>query len=244
MIEVSKISKKFDKNLILKDVSFNVNVGEILGILGENGAGKTTLLRIISTIMKPTSGTFKVNGFEAEKSPEQIRKNIGVIFSGGASLYDRLTVKENLYFFAELNGIDKKLIDNRIEELDYIFNFSSYLNKIAYNLSTGMKQKIAIVRSIIHDPSTILFDEPDSGLDFGASKIVFDFLEFCKNNKKTIVFSSHSLENIRTFSDRIMVLHAGSVIETLDMQILRSKKNTQDINNMLYNLIFGGENDV
>ncbi len=86
-----------------------------------------------------------------------------------------------------------------------------------------MKQKIAIVRSIIHDLSTILFDEPDSGLGFGASKIVFDFLEFCKN-KKTIVFSSHSLENIRTFSDRIMVLHAGSVIETLDMQILRSKK--------------------
>ncbi len=84
--------------------------------------------------MKPTSGTFKVNGFEAEKSPEQIRKNIGVLFSGGASLYDRLTVKENLYFFAELNGIDKKLIDSRIEELDYIFNFSSYLNKIAYNL--------------------------------------------------------------------------------------------------------------
>jgi sodium transport system ATP-binding protein len=244
MIKIDKICKQFDKNLALDDISLSVNDGEILGVLGENGAGKTTLLRIISTIMKPTSGNVLVNNADIKNHPDQVRKNIGILFSGGASLYERLSVKENLYYFAELNGMDKKSIEKRIKDLDDIFKFSSYINKKAAALSTGMKQKVAIVRSIIHDPPVILFDEPDSGLDFGTSKIIFDFLEFCKNEKKSIIFSSHSLENIRNFSDRLAILHAGKLIKILNMEELRNKNSVTQINDMLFNLVFGGQQNV
>ncbi|MDR1627870.1 MAG: ATP-binding cassette domain-containing protein [Oscillospiraceae bacterium] len=244
MIKILNIYKNFKKCQALKDVSFDVNNGEIVGLLGENGAGKSTLLRIISTMLKPDQGTVLVNDYDLIAQPRDVRKNIGILFGSEVGLYERLTARENLEYFAKLNGMDNEKSKNRTNELINQFEFKNYADKPAGTFSKGMKQKVAIARSIVHDPSVILFDEPDSGLDFKAAKIVFDFLEFCKKTNKSVIFSSHSMDNIKTFSDRIVVIHKGVIMESFIMHECRKKYTDKEINDMLFNLVCGDdEND-
>jgi sodium transport system ATP-binding protein len=244
MIKILNIYKNFKKCQALKDVNFDVNNGEIVGLLGENGAGKSTLLRIISTMLKPDQGTVLVNGYDLVTQPRDVRKNIGILFGSEVGLYERLTARENLEYFAKLNGMDNEKSKNRINELISQFEFKDYANKFVGTFSKGMKQKVAIARSIVHDPSVILFDEPDSGLDFKAARIVFDFLEFCKKTNKSVIFSSHSMDNIKTFSDRIVVIHKGAIMESFITDEYRKKYIDKEINDMLFNLVCGDdEND-
>lgn len=243
MIQILNISKSFKKCDALKDVSFEVNDGEIVGLLGENGAGKSTLLRILSTMLKPTSGNAKINGFDLLTEPKQVRRNIGILFGSEVGLYERLTARENLEYFAQLNGMTPKQTSKRIEELIEHFAFGEYVDRQVGTFSKGMKQKIAIARAIIHDPKIILFDEPDSGLDFKAAKTVFDFMKHCKNTNKSIIFSSHSMENIKHYSDRMVVLHKGEVLKTFDVEEYRAKYTDKEINNILFDLVCGGESN-
>ena len=244
MIEIKNISKNFKNKEALKDVSFKVDSGEILGLLGENGAGKSTLLRIISTMLLPSEGSAEVEGYDILKSPQEVRKNIGILFGSEVGLYERLTARENLEFFAKLNGMSNKESNERIDYLINKFSFAEYVDKKIITLSKGMKQKIAIARSVVHNPSVMLFDEPDSGLDFKASKTIFDFMEECKEEGKTIIFSSHSMENIKNYSDRIVVLHRGKITKIFRIDEYREKKKKKEINNMLFNLVCDGdEND-
>lgn len=237
MIEIRNISKKFDGFEALKNVSFNVNNGEIVGLLGENGAGKSTLLRIISTMLVPTSGTVKINNLDLKTDQELIRSSIGILFGNEVGLYERLTARENLDYFAKLNGLNSTQLKERIESLAVQFKFEDYIDKLVGKMSKGMKQKIAIARAIIHDPNVILFDEPDSGLDFSAAKIVFDFLEYCKKSNKSIIFSSHSMENIKNFSNKIVVLHKGLVVDSFSVSEYTSKYTDKQINDILFNLV-------
>ena len=179
MINIIDISKKFNTTDALIGVSFDVHEGEILGLLGENGAGKSTLLRIISTMLHPTSGTAVVNGYDIIKNPKEVRKTVGILFGSEVGLYERLTARENIEYFAQLNGMNKNDSDKRINYLIERFSFADYADKQVGTFSKGMKQKVSIARSIVHDPSVMLFDEPESGLDFKAARIVFDFMETC-----------------------------------------------------------------
>lgn len=244
MIEIFNISKKFGNNFALDDVSFEVADNEIVGLLGENGAGKSTLLRILSTMLTPSDGTAEINGFDVVKYPNEVRKNIGILFGSEVGLYERLTARENLEYFAKLNGMDSKETKRRIDELVEKFSFGDYQNKQVVALSKGMKQKVAIARSIIHDPSVMLFDEPDSGLDFSAAKTVFDFMETCKSEGKSIIFSSHSMENIKNYSDRMVVIHKGKVVKTFSVEEYRKKYTEREINDILFNLVCDGDEDV
>ena len=244
MIKILNISKKFNNVEALKGVSFDVNNGEIVGLLGENGAGKSTLLRIISTMLAPTSGTALVNGFDLLKNPKEVRKNIGILFGSEVGLYERLTARENLEYFAQLNGMSKKDANERINTLIDKFSFKEYADKQVGTFSRGMKQKVSIARSIVHDPSVMLFDEPDSGLDFKAAKTVFNFMELCKKEGKSIIFSSHSMENIKNYSDRMAVIHKGEIIKTFDVQEYREKYTDREINEILFNLVCDGDENV
>ncbi len=237
LVEIKHISKKFKEFEALKDVSFTIHNGEIIGLLGENGAGKSTLLRIISTMLTPTRGNVWIDDIDIKNNPTAIRAAIGILFGTEVGLYEQFTARENLYYFAQLNGLTKKQANERIEQLANEFEFKDYINKPVGNLSKGMKQKIAIARSIIHDPSVILFDEPDSGLDFNSAKIVFDFIKFCKERKKAIIFSSHSMENIKHFSDRIVVLHKGCVIKCFSIDAYTAIYTDKQINEMLFDLV-------
>lgn len=244
MINIIDISKKFNTTDALSGVSFDVHEGEILGLLGENGAGKSTLLRIISTMLHPTSGTVVVNGYDIIKNPKEVRKTVGILFGSEVGLYERLTARENIEYFAQLNGMTKNDSDKRINYLIERFSFADYADKQVGTFSKGMKQKVAIARSIVHDPSVMLFDEPESGLDFKAAKIVFDFMETCKSEGKSIIFSSHSMESIKNYSDDMVVLHKGKVVKSFDVQEYRDKYTDREINDILFNLVCDGDEDV
>lgn len=244
MINIIDISKKFNTTDALSGVSFDVHEGEILGLLGENGAGKSTLLRIISTMLRPTSGTAVVNGYDIIKNPKEVRKTVGILFGSEVGLYERLTARENIEYFAQLNGMTKNDSYKRINYLIERFSFADYADKQVGTFSKGMKQKVAIARSIVHDPSVMLFDEPESGLDFKAAKIVFDFMETCKSEGKSIIFSSHSMESIKNYSDNMVVLHKGKVVKSFDVKEYREKYTDREINDILFNLVCDGDEDV
>ena len=150
MLEIKNLTKKFKKSTVVDDVSFKVNPGEIVGLLGENGAGKTTTLRMISTMLKITSGEAIVNNFSADKEPIKVRNEIGILFGGDVGLYDRLTARENIKYFANLYGMSDKDADVRIDELAKKFNMEEYIDKRVSKFSRGMKQKVSIARSIVH----------------------------------------------------------------------------------------------
>ena len=244
MIKILGVSKKFKDKLALDNVSFDVNDGEIVGLLGENGAGKSTLLRIVSTMLIPSGGSVEVNGFDILKNPDKVRKHIGILFGSEVGLYERLTARENLDYFASLNGMTDEARKKRVDYLIDKFSFGDYSEKRVLNFSKGMKQKVAIARSVIHDPDSMLFDEPDSGLDFKASKIIFDFMEECKQEGKSIIFSSHSMENIKNYSDRVVVIHKGKIAKIFRMKQYREKYTEREINDILFNLVCDGDENV
>ncbi|MGN1043591.1 MAG: ATP-binding cassette domain-containing protein [Acutalibacteraceae bacterium] len=243
MIKINNISKKFKDKEVLKNVSFKVDNGEIVGLLGENGAGKSTLLRIISTMLFPTSGNANINGLDLVKEPEKVRKQIGILFGSEVGLYDRLTARENLEYFARLSGMNDKEVEKRTEYLIDRFKFKSYADKQVYTFSKGMKQKVSIARSIVHDPSVMLFDEPDSGLDFKAARIIFNFMEDCKKEGKSIIFSSHSMENIKKYSDRIVVLRKGEILSEFNAEDYRKKYTEREFDDILFDLVCDGDDN-
>lgn len=242
MLEVKELSKKFKDAVVVDKLSFNVNKGEIVGLLGENGAGKTTTLRMISTMLKITSGEVKVNDYDASKEPEKVRREIGILFGGDIGLYDRLTGRENIRYFANLFGIKDHEANKRIDELSKDFGMEDYIDKKVGKFSRGMKQKVSISRSIVHNPSVMLFDEPSTGLDVRATRVVHEFIKKCKEENKTILFSSHSMAEVEKLCDRVIIIHKGKLVEQGRINELKEKYNTEDLEEVFVSLI-GGDKD-
>ncbi len=234
MIEINQVTKKFQdkKNHItaLKHVSFTVNKGEVIGLIGENGAGKTTLLRTIATLLTPTEGSVIVDGFDTVKNPNEIKKRIGVLFGGETGLYDRLTARENLEYFANLYGLGKHETKVRIEELAVMFGMKDYLNRKVGGFSKGMRQKVAIARTLIHDPNIILFDEPTTGLDITSSNVFRQLVHQLKRDGKTIIFSSHIMEEVTMLCDGVAMIHKGELIYHGSLSSLYEEEQTEDLN--------------
>ena len=157
MLTVKHLSKFFKEFKAVDDVSFQANAGEIFGLLGPNGAGKTTTISVIATVLSPTSGTAEVVGFDIIKNSEAVRQNLGLLTSE-IGLYDRFTARENLRYFGKLYGMEGERLEARINKLIEILDMKMFADRRAGKFSTGMKQKVAIARSIIHDPKVIIFD--------------------------------------------------------------------------------------
>ncbi|WP_077368873.1 ABC transporter ATP-binding protein [Anaerosalibacter sp. Marseille-P3206] len=239
MIEVIKLSKKFKEIVAVNSISFKVDKGKVFGLLGENGAGKTTTLRILATMLKPTSGTAVINGYDLASEPEKIRGEIGILFGGEAGLYDRLTARENIAYFGLLNGMDKVEINERVDELSRILEMEDFIDRRAGKFSKGMKQKVAIARSIVHNPSIMLFDEPTSGLDVSATRIVHNFIKELKNQGKTIIFSSHSMDEVGKLCDEVGIIHKGNIVEQSTLEGLRKKYGEDDLEEIFMGLVGG-----
>lgn len=212
MLEVKNLTKRFGDLIAVNNISFSVGQGEIFGLLGENGAGKTTTLRLLATMLKPTSGTATLNGYDLIDEPEKVRSSIGILFGGESGLYDRLTAAENIAYFGELNNMSRQEIKKRIAELGEAFEMTDYMDRKAGKFSKGMKQKVAFARSIVHNPAIMLFDEPTSGLDVSAIRNVNDFIMACKQAGKTIVLSSHNMSEVEKLCDRIGIIHKGRLV--------------------------------
>lgn len=241
MIEVLGLSKNFKNIKAVDSINFKVDKGEVVGLLGENGAGKTTTLRMIATMLKPTGGAALVNGYDIVKKQSKVRGEIGILFGGEVGLYDRLTARENIKYFAELNGMSKAETDGSIKYLIEILDMKEYIDRKVGKFSRGMKQKVAIARSIVHNPSVMLFDEPTAGLDITAARIVQDFIIKCREDNKAIIFSSHSMSEVERICDRIIIIHKGRILEEGTVEKFKNKYNNNSMEDIFMKLV--GDNN-
>lgn len=214
MIEICGITKKFlrqDKAAV-DNVSFEVKAGEVTALLGENGAGKTTTLRILSALLAPDRGSCIVAGIDVHSSPAAAKSRMGILLGGETGLYDRLTARENIAYFASLHSIPRKVQQERIEQISETLGLDSYLDKRCGEFSRGMKQKTSFARALIHDPEVIILDEPTTGLDLYSSLTVREFIIRCREQGRTILFSSHNTDEVRRIADRIVIIHGGKIV--------------------------------
>ena len=213
MIEAVKLCKNFkDKKRgdihAVDNVTFSCKPGEIYGLLGANGAGKTTTLRILATILAPSSGAANVAGFDVVREPQKVRAHVGFL-STATALYDRLTAAETVEYFGQLFGLDSATIERRTNELFKALDMDEFRDRRCAKLSTGMKQKVSIARTLIHDPPVMIFDEPTNGLDVMAARSITDFIRQCRDRGKTVIFSTHVMTEVEKLCDRIGIIHGG-----------------------------------
>lgn len=192
-------------------VTFRCMPGRIFTLLGPNGAGKTTILRMIATLMKPTSGSISVCGFDTRKQPGEVRARIGFL-TGSTKLYDRLTVSELIRYYADLHGMDEELYQERRNELFDLLDMNDYAGRRIGKLSSGMKQKVSIVRTVIHDPDVMIFDEPTTGLDVITSRSIIDLIHRCTDRGRTVIFSTHIMSEVSRLADDLAILHRGRLL--------------------------------
>lgn len=220
----------------LRDINFRAERGTILGLLGPNGAGKTTLLRILSTALKPTTGTAKFDGIDIVESPLEVRKKVGFL-SDNTGLYGRLTAREMIVYFGKLYGMSTRELKGRMDELFNLLNMTDFVDKRNDSLSSGMKQKVSIARTLIHDPDVIMFDEPTTGLDVAAAEAILKFIETCKENGKTVLFCTHHLHEVERLCDEVVILHQGRFCFQGNLEQLRSKTDQTHLDKAFLTLI-------
>src|SRR5262245_19004190 len=223
--------KKRGKIVAVHHVSFEAINGEIFGLLGPNGAGQTTALRMLATILQSTEGTATIGGHDINKEPQQIRRKIGFL-SGDMGLYHRLTPRELLRFFGRLNGIDGAELEQRIERLFELFDMRKFADSKIESLSTGMRQKTAITRTIVHDRPILIRDEPTSGLDVPTAHVVERYIRDARAAGKCIVLSTHVMEDAEYLCDRIAVINQGKIraIGTMDdLRAMTGKNRLREI---------------
>lgn len=243
VLKVSDLTKRFGDFTAVNGVSFEIRPGQILGLLGPNGAGKTTTLRMLATILEPTSGTATVAGFDIRTQPEDVRRNIGYL-SGSTALYERLTAREMVAYFGELNGMTAAEIKPRIEEIFTELDMQEFADRRCDKLSTGQKQRVSIARTIIHRPPVLFFDEPTSGLDILSADTILRFIRRCRNEGRTVVFSTHIMSEVEALCDRIAVIYKGRIAGIGTLEALRARTGHQAFENVFRSLIGIETNDA
>lgn len=241
MIEAHLLTKHFQdkKRGLVKAVdqaSFVCQPGEIFGLLGLNGAGKTTALRLLSTTLKPTSGTARVAGFDIVKHPQEVKSRIGFL-TGQTALYPRLTADEVITYFCRLYGLNGNLLERRKKEIFETLGITEFKDTKVDKLSSGMKQKVSIARAIIHDPQVLILDEPTVGLDVITSRDVIELVRDAKKQGKTVVFSTHRMEEAAKLCDRIAIIHKGRILITGTLQELQAQTGLSDLEDIFVKLV-------
>lgn len=222
-IEVQGLTKSFGNHLALKGVELRVREGEFLTIFGPNGSGKTTLIKVLATTMKPSSGSVRVAGFDLQDSPIPIRRKIGVV-SHQTFLYDDLTAFENLKFYGRMYDVPN--LEARIHEVITKVGLASRLHHQVRTLSRGMQQRLSIARAVLHRPSIMLLDEPETGLDQYATAMLREVLDALSAENGTVIMTTHRLEYGLEMGDQVAILAGGRIAyqeskQSLDVDSLR-----------------------
>lgn len=221
-IKVEHLVKKYKEHTAVNDISFEVNEGELFAFLGENGAGKSTTINILCTILEKTSGDIKIFDHELGKEDDSIRDLIGIVFQNSV-LDNKLTVKENLYTRGSYYGLSKVKIDKRLEPFREIFELDEIWNRKYEKLSGGQRRRVDIIRALINKPKILFLDEPTTGLDPKSRKIVWDYIEYLRKEKKlTIFLTTHYMEETRD-ADNVVILDKGNIIATGTPTELKTK---------------------
>jgi sodium transport system ATP-binding protein len=236
MIVVDHLVKEFQQKngemlRAVDDLSFCANHSEVVCLLGVNGAGKTTTMRILSTVFMPTSGTATIEGYDVGHQAQKVRENLGFL-SGDTGLYARLSVKELLRYFGDLYDVKPNTTEQRIREMADLLDMNDFLDKKIEFLSTGMKQKVSIVRSVIHNPPTMILDEPTAGLDILTARNIVAFMRRCREDGKCVLFSTHIMREAERLADRIVMVHKGKLLAEGPLEKLRDSASLRDLDDI------------
>ena len=246
MIEARNLTKTFrDKKRgeihAAENVSFRVPPGQIYGLLGANGAGKTTTLRMLATLLRPTSGSAEVAGFDIVRDGAKVRASVGFL-AASTALYGRLTARETIAYFGRLNGISAAEIKARTQRLADELDMHEFLDRRCDRFSTGMKQKTSIARTLIHDPPVMIFDEPTLGLDVMAARTIVRFVRDCRNRGKTVIYSTHVMSEVEKLCDMVGIIHDGRLLAEGTVAELRAKHGQQDMEEIFVQVVGGEKN--
>lgn len=255
MIEVKSISKSYKLSrqqrkemgsdfagnsvLAVDDISFSCRPGRIFGLIGPNGAGKTSTLRMIGTMLKPSSGTILVNGFDTVEIPQSVKYSLGFL-SGNTGLYDRLTAEEMVKYYADLHEMSNMDFIRSRDKIFSLLDMEDFSGRRIGKLSTGMMQKVNIARTMIHEPEVVVFDEPTSGLDVMASRSIIRLIRECKNLGKTIIFSSHRLAEIQSLCDDLAIIHKGKLFFNGTYEQFESQQKMETLEDEFIRLVDEG----
>jgi sodium transport system ATP-binding protein len=243
VITVDNVAKAFggrDGVRAVDGVSFTAPDGEITGLLGPNGAGKTTLLRMLATLMIPDAGSARIEGHDVVRDRYAVRRRIGVL-SDARGLYPRLTARENIRYYGALHGLSGAALDARIDELVGALGIAGIADRRAQGFSQGERMKVAIARALVHDPQTILLDEPTNGLDIMSIRALRDLLRGLRAEGKCLLFSSHVMQEVSALCDSIVILGRGHVVATGTAVELLAQSGQGSLEDAFVRLLGSGE---
>jgi sodium transport system ATP-binding protein len=240
MIEVKDLYKHFGTVKAVDGVSFVARDGEITGLLGPNGAGKTTTLRMLYTLMNPDRGQVLVDGIDAARDAQAVRRQLGVL-PDARGLYKRLTARENIDYFARLQGLDDALTRTRREQLIKALEMEDIADRRTEGFSQGQRVKTAIARALVHDPKNVILDEPTNGLDVMATRGLRQFMRRLKDEGRCVLFSSHIMQEVAALCDRIVVIAHGRVVADETPDALRAQTGQANLEDAFVKIIGSDE---
>lgn len=245
LVRIERVGKIYrdslqQESVALREVTFSVHPGEVVGLLGLNGAGKTTLLRILATLLGPTTGDVSVAGYRTTVNPVEVRRQIGFVSASTAG-YDRMTAREMVLFFGELHGIPRALCESRLYQLFDQLQITPFADRFVAQMSTGMRQKVSIARALIHDPSVLILDEATLGLDVPAAHSLLKTVESLRERGKAVIWSTHVMREVERICDRVVILHHGDVLLHASLTELRAEHPHEALDDLFENLVL---NDI
>lgn len=223
----------------ISDISFTAPAGAIVGLLGPNGAGKTTLLRVLSTALAPTAGTASFDGIDIVHDPLAVRRTLGFL-SGNTGLYGRLTPREMIGYFGGLHGLSAEVLRRRIDELAELLGMQDFIDRRNDTLSAGMKQKVSIARTLVHDPTIVVFDEPTTGLDVAAAETILRLVERCRDQGKTVLLSTHHMHEVDRVCDHVIIVHQGRLCFSGTVAQMREAGGSEALDRALLSIVGEG----
>ena len=236
MIEVQDLAKHFGAVKGVDGVSFSARDGEITGLLGPNGAGKTTTLRMLYTLMTSDRGRVLVDGIDAARDPDAVRRRLGVL-PDARGLYKRLSARENIEYFGRLHGIDAATLRNRTDALIAALEMADIAARKTEGFSQGQRVKTAIARALVHDPKNLILDEPTNGLDVMATRAMRRFLKQQRDEGRCVLFSSHIMQEVAALCDRIVVIARGRVVADGSAEALRAQTGEANLEDAFVKII-------
>jgi sodium transport system ATP-binding protein len=241
MIHVHELTKHYcdlrrGQFAALGGISFRAKPGQIYGLLGPNGAGKTTALRVLSTVLRPTTGTASINGFDVVTQSAQVRRQIGFM-SANTGVYDRMTGWETVAYFGRLHNIPEDELNRRMEGLFDRLKMNDTRDVLGAKMSTGMKQKVSVARAVVHDPPVLIFDEATAGLDVLVARALLNTVAELRDHGKCIVFSTHIMREAERLCDRVAIMHRGQILAEGTLEELRDLHHQRDLEELFFQLI-------
>jgi sodium transport system ATP-binding protein len=236
MIEVKELHKSFGEVRALQGVSFVASNGQITGLLGPNGAGKTTTLRVLYTLLEPDSGTATIDGHDVRREPLEVQKCIGAL-PDARGLYPRLTTRENIRYYGLLHGLRGDALEEQIDMLIKLMQMEEIANRRTEGFSSGERLKVAIGRSLVHNPKNVLLDEPTSGLDVMSTRAMRDVIRRLRDEGKCVLFSSHIMQEVTALCDHIIIISHGKVMNYGTPNQLRQATGQQNLEDAFVSII-------